>query len=123
MKDIASREDLEVLLREFYNSLFQDSSISYIFTDVAQVNLEEHLPHITDFWEQNLFSTGSYKNNVMKLHLDLNNKEKLTTAHFDTWLTHFYTVTDKIFAGVNAEKIKTRALSIATVMKVKILNP
>jgi hemoglobin len=123
MKDIASREDLEILLREFYNSLLQDSSINYIFIDVAKIDLEEHLPHITDFWEQNLFNSGSYKNNVMRLHLDLNDKENLTTAHFDTWLTHFYTVTDKVFAGVNAEKIKTRALSIATVMKVKILKP
>ena len=55
MKDIETRADLELLLRAFYNRLLSDSSINYMFTDVAMINLEEHLPHITDFWEQSLF--------------------------------------------------------------------
>ena len=120
MKDIETRADIELLMREFYNRLLNDPSISYIFTDVAKIDLEAHLPHLTDFWELSLFHTGNYKKNVMQLHLDLNAKEPLTNTHFDIWLSHFNTTTDTLFTGSNAEKIKTRALSIATIMKIKI---
>lgn len=120
MKDIENRQDIEVLLSAFYSRLLQDPAINYMFTNVAGINLQEHLPHITDFWEQSLFYTGSYRKNVMQIHLDLNGKEKMTDAHFETWLNHFNTVTDLLFAGPNCEKAKTRAQSIATVMKIKI---
>ena len=97
MKDIENRHDLEVLLSAFYNRLLQDPAINYIFTDVAGINLEEHLPQIVDFWEQSLFYTGSYNKNVLQIHLDLNSKEKLTDAHFKIWLNHFTTATDSLF--------------------------
>jgi len=122
MKDIQTRADIELLMREFYNSLLADNSISYIFMDVASINLEEHLPHLADFWEQNILQTGSYKKNVMRIHLDLNNNEPLTPQHFETWLSHFYKTIDNLFTGFNAELIKTRALSIATIMKIKTLH-
>ncbi|KGO84188.1 hypothetical protein Q763_00130 [Flavobacterium beibuense F44-8] len=120
MKDIETREDIALLMREFYNRLLTDPAISYIFTDVAKIDLEAHLPHLTDFWELSVLHTGTYKKNVMQLHLDLNSKEKLTDTHFDVWLGHFNQSVDDLFSGNNAEKIKTRALSIATIMKIKI---
>jgi len=120
MKDIETREDIALLMREFYNRLLADPAISYIFTDVAKIDLEAHLPHLTDFWELSVLHTGTYKKNVMQLHLDLNSKEKLTDTHFDVWLGHFNQSVDDLFSGSNAEKIKTRALSIATIMKIKI---
>lgn len=120
MKDIENRNDIELLLKEFYNRLLKDDSINYIFTDIAKINLEEHLPHLADFWEQTLFHTGGYRKNVMQIHLDLNQKERLTDVHFDTWLNHFYATADTYFAGTVTEAAKTRALSIANVMKIKI---
>ena len=122
MKDIENRQDLEVLLLAFYNRLLDDPAINYMFTHVAGINLEQHLPHIVDFWEHSLFYTGTYRKNVMQIHLDLNSKEKMTAVHFETWLNHFNTVTDLLFKGPNCEKSKTRAQSIATVMKIKIYD-
>jgi hemoglobin len=120
MKDIETRADLEAFTRKFYNRLLEDKSVSYIFTDVAKINLEEHLPIITDFWELSMFHTGNYRNNPMQVHMQLNEKEQLTAQHFDVWLGHFNATVDELFAGANAEKIKTRALSIATIMKIKV---
>ncbi len=120
MTDLQNREDLELLMKRFYARLLADDSISYIFTDVAQIDLQEHLPHIVDFWELSILHTGNYKKNVMQVHLDLNHKEKLRREHFETWLGHFYRSVDAHFAGPNAELIKTRALSIATVMQIKM---
>ena len=75
MRDIETRADLEILLRQFYKSLLADDSINYIFIDVAKMNLEEHLHVITDFWELSLFHTGSYRNNPMQVHMDLKSCE------------------------------------------------
>jgi len=89
MNDIENREDLEVLLSKFYSKLLSNETISYIFTDVAKINLESHLPKIIDFWNLSLFGKGDYSNNVMKIHLDLNAEEKLNEKHFKTWLNTF----------------------------------
>lgn len=122
MTDIQTRADIELLMQEFYNRLLADPSISYIFTDVAKIDLPAHLPHLADFWEMTLFHTGGYRKNVMQLHMDLNEKENLTNTHFDTWLSHFNAAVDSLFAGNMADVAKTRALSIATIMKIKIVN-
>ena len=120
MNDIETRDDLEILLSKFYSKLLSDNTISYIFTDIAKIDLESHLPKIIDFWNLSLFGKGDYSNNVMKIHLDLNGEEKLNEKHFKTWLNHFYDTVDANFSGKNAEIIKTKALSIATVMQIKM---
>ncbi len=120
MKDIQNRQDLELLMERFYKRLLSDDAINFIFTTVAKIDLESHLPHIVDFWEQTLFNSGNYRKNVLQIHLDLNDKEKLTSNHFDVWLKHFYLTADEHFIGENTEKLKTRALSIATVMQIKM---
>lgn len=107
-------------MRDFYGRLLNDPAISYVFTDVAKIDLEAHLPTIGDFWEQNLLHTGNYKNNVLQIHQHLNQVEKLSADLFEIWLTHFHTAIDANFSGENSEKAKTRALSIATIMKIKM---
>ncbi len=120
MKDIGDRKDLEFLMAAFYEKLLRDESIAYIFTDVAKIDLKEHLPHIVDFWEQVILNSGSYAKNVMKIHLDLNAKTPFSSNHFRTWLSHLNATIDGHFAGGNAEMMKTRALSVATVMELKM---
>lgn len=120
MRDIQNRHDIETLMQAFYSRLLQDDSINFIFTDIARIDLEHHLPILADFWEQILFNSGTYKNNPLQVHLNLNQKVKLSEQHFSTWIGHFTGTVDGLFEGENAEKIKTRALSIATVMKIKL---
>ncbi len=120
MKDIASRKDLELLLSEFYGSLLQDAQMRHIFIDVAKIDLKEHLPPIVDFWQHILFGTVDYRKNVLQLHVNLNAKTKLSPDNFHTWLRTFETAVDAHFCGENSEKIKTRAVSIATIMQLKV---
>jgi hemoglobin len=120
MKDIENRADLELLMHAFYSALLQDPSVNYIFTDVAKINLIEHLPLITDFWEQLLFNTTKYKNNVFEIHKNLHIRSRLEAAHFSAWLNHLNRTVDFHFSGEKAEKIKTSALSIATIMQLKL---
>ncbi len=56
----------------------------------------------------------------MKIHLDINSKTPLLKHHFTTWLYYFNNTVDELFEGKIAEMSKQRALSIATVMQIKI---
>ena len=120
MQDIQTREDLLFLMNSFYNKLLQDIRIKYIFINIAKIDLTTHIPIITDFWEQNILGTGSYKNNVLRVHKDLDSQYHLSPEHFEVWLMHFENTINSNYLGENAEKMKTRALSIANVMKIKL---
>jgi hemoglobin len=119
-KDIGSREDIELLMKTFYDHLLSDERISYIFTDVAKIDIEKHLPIIVDFWETVILHKNVYHNNTMKIHLDLHKKSVLSKEHFEVWLSHFNTSVDELFEGTNALLAKQRAKSVATVMQIKI---
>ena len=120
--DILNREDLFLLMTDFYKKLLKDDTINYIFTDVAKINLEHHLPVLVDFWDSILFQTGTYQKNAMQPHLDLHQKSPLTKHHFETWLRYFKETVDELFTGDNAFIIKERATSIATVMQIKSIQ-
>lgn len=120
MKDIENQHDLFLLVDEFYKRLLRDERINYIFTDVVKIKIEEHLPILVTFWSQAILGTGGYTNNLTQLHLDVNRKVHLSPELFKIWLHHFDHSVDDLFAGSNAEKIKTNALNIATVLQIKI---
>lgn len=122
MKDIQTQDDLYSLVDEFYKKLLADTAISYIFTDVVKIKIEEHLPVLVTFWSQAILGTGGYTRNLTQIHLDVNAKEHLTPELFKIWLDHFYTTVDENFKGDKAEQIKTQALSIATIMQIKIVQ-
>lgn len=119
-KDIGSREDLFLLVKNFYNKLLTDDSINYLFTDVANINLEHHLPVLVDFWDNILFGSDTYRKNAMLPHLILHKKSPLKKHHFETWLKYFQVTVDELFEGNKAFLAKERAQSIATVMQIKI---
>lgn len=121
-QDILNREDLELLMKRFYSKALTDTTIGHYFTEVVQLNLEKHLPVITDFWETILFDTGKYYGNTMKVHEDLHNKSPFQSIHFNRWIEMFKETVDENFEGNNAEKIKQRAISISTVMNIKMVH-
>ncbi|MBC7872353.1 MAG: group III truncated hemoglobin [Ferruginibacter sp.] len=118
-KDIENREDLLLLIQEFYKKLLADDSVSYLFTDVAKIDMVHHFPLLVDFWDSILFQSDTYRKNAMQPHMALHQKSPLSTHHFDTWLRYFKQTVDELFAGDNAFIIKERATSIATVIQIK----
>lgn len=120
MRDIETREDLAFLMEAFYSKMLIDDVVGYIFTDVAKLNLKTHLPSLTNFWENMLLNTNGYKKDVMGIHFNLNQQEKLKPEHFERWLFLLNQTIDKNFKGDIAEKMKQRALQIGTTMKVKL---
>ena len=121
-KDIENRDDIAHLIRAFYTHAMQDELIGPFFTEVAAINLEEHLPTMYDFWENLLFHTGAYHGGMMYKHILLNQKKKLEPEHFARWLELFEREVDKHFEGPVAQEAKTRARTIAPSLRMK-LNP
>ncbi len=120
--DITNRADIEKLINEFYIKVRNDAVIGFFFNDVVKVDWDKHLPVMYDFWENILFHTGNYEGNPMEIHKRLNEKHKMNMQHFQQWISLFNKTVDEHFKGKNAEQIKTRALSIATVMQVKLFG-
>ena len=117
--DILNRDDIDRLMVRFYSAALADEEIGYIFTDVAKLDLETHLPVIGDFWETILFQTGAYSRygrTPLFVHGELNKKTPLLFDHFVRWLELFETSVDREFEGENADFIKSRAHAIANRM-------
>lgn len=120
MKDITTTEDLTLVMNMFYSKMLVDQQIGYIFTDVAKLNLEKHLPMLVSFWSNSLFHTGGYKNNVTQIHKDLNELETLTPKHFERWLELFNETIDTNFKGEMTNTMKLRAKQIAITIQAKL---
>jgi len=120
MNDIETRDDIELLMREFYKKVMNDEKIGFIFTNVALLDLKHHLPIITDFWENVLFDTGKYTRNAMIPHFKLNEQVNFQPQHFERWLFHFNETVKETFYGKVAELACTRAKSIAAIMQIKL---
>jgi hemoglobin len=121
-KDISNRDDLLLLVTRFYEKLLADTSISYIFTEVAKIDLSHHLPILVDFWDSVLFQSDTYHKNAMQPHLALHRQSPLQKQHFETWLRYFKESVDELFEGDIAFIAKERATSIATVMQIKTIQ-
>ena len=120
--DIRNRKDIEKLVKAFYEKIKTDEVIGYLFTDVANVNWELHLPKMYNFWENILFYTANYEGNPMAKHKALHEKSTMTKAHFQHWIDVFNKTVDALYEGTKAEEIKNRAMNIATAMMYKTLS-
>ncbi|HZV75963.1 MAG TPA: group III truncated hemoglobin [Conexibacter sp.] len=111
--DIATRADCERLVRAFYGKALADPVIGWIFVDVARLDLEEHVPAITSFWETVLLGAKSYSGTPFEPHARLHAKVNLRAGHFGRWLALWTETVDELFAGEVAELAKAHALRVA----------
>lgn len=111
--DIETRQDCEQLVREFYSRALVDAVIGFLFTDVAHLDLEAHVPRITSFWETILLGERTYSGGAFAPHAALNAKVKLRGGHFDRWVWLWTQTVDALFAGPRAELAKHHAQRVA----------
>jgi hemoglobin len=112
--DIATRSDCEQLVRTFYGKALTDPIIGWLFTDVARLDLEAHVPKIASFWETILLGGQSYRGGAFAPHAALHMKARLRLGHFERWLWLWHTTVDELFAGERAELAKSHADRVAS---------
>jgi hemoglobin len=119
--DISSREDIKLIIEKFYDLLLEDKKMLPFFKEIVQQNhLKKHISDIADFWNDVLFDTNSYKNNVMQKHAAKHTFMAFKKEHFTIWTSYFFKSINTKFNGEKAELMKNRATSIATVMQLKL---
>ena len=120
-QDISSRKDIKLIMSKFYDLLLSDEKMLPFFKEIIVENhLEQHLEIISDFWNDILFDTVTYKNNTMQKHLDKNAFVKFEKEHFAIWTSYLFQIINENFEGKVSERMKNRATSIATVMQLKM---
>ena len=107
--DISDRADCERLVRAFYGKALIDPIIGFIFTDVARLDLEAHVPRIASFWETVLLGARTYSGGAFRPHVELNERVRLRGGHFQRWLALWEETVDELFVGPLAERAKVRA--------------
>lgn len=122
LRDIENKEDLQLIFETFYQKVIKDEMIGHFFTKVIPVDLEVHLPIIVQFWEYNLFHKGTYSKNLLAIHQHVDEKSSISYNDIDKWVKLLYETIDILFAGTVTSRLKTNALSIATIMKLKVVK-
>ena len=121
--DVTNREDLYLIVSEFYKKLLVNKELKHFFEKFQDKNtLEKHLNVLVDFWDNILFYSGTYQKNAMQPHINLHQKKPFSQIHFETWLQLFNESIDENFEGEQVSLLKNRALSVATVMRIKTIN-
>lgn len=121
-KDIQTQEDIQLMVDTFYSKAMKSELIGHFFTEVVQLNMEQHMPKMYSFWNDILLGTKTYQGNPMVKHFALNKLAALENQHFEEWKQLWKTNIDLHFEGAKAEEAKTRAISIAAIMQFKVQN-
>ncbi len=119
-QDITTRNDIDVLVRKFYEKLLQDDLLKAIFQKLVLSHLDAHLKTIADFWDSILLDANNYRGNVTEKHFDVDKQFPLSKVEFDRWLFHWNATLDELFEGEKAALAKSRAQSIADIMQYKL---
>lgn len=122
LPDVSTRDDVVLLLRTFYGRAYDDDLIGFVFTDVARMDLEAHLPVMADFWETVLFRAGLYRRNALDVHVALHARSPFTPEQFGRWVALWDDTVDTLFAGEKAELAKTQAERIAWSMSRRLMG-
>jgi len=105
MKEITTKQDVELLVNSFYNKVGKDELLAPFF---KHLNLEKHFPKMIQFWSFVLLDEAGYTTDVTAKHLKMN----ISKEHFDRWILLFHETTDELFVGEKAKLAKERAVLV-----------
>jgi hemoglobin len=109
MRPIENEADVRVLVDSFYAAIREDDLLNPIFSDVAQVDWEHHLPKMYAFWNGLILGLPGYRGAPFPPHTVL----PVGREHFTRWVELFHATVDRHFAGPGAQRAKDAAASIA----------
>ncbi|EKT78884.1 MULTISPECIES: group III truncated hemoglobin [Rhodococcus] len=114
--DLATRADIEDVLRRFYGRVLVDDLLAVPFAEIRERGLESHLPIMCDFWETVLFGAGRYQGSALRVHRSVHTRQRLEARHFLRWLTLWSTTVGQRFHDPIAAHATVHATRIARAM-------
>lgn len=119
---LASRQDIEFLVQQFYLVARQDPEIGYIFDYIPDSRWQKHLDKIYRFWASLLLDEQSYDGNPMLKHKVLHQQIPMTHRHFDVWLQIWTDTVNQHFEGGLAEQAILRGKMIKEMMANRVVD-
>ncbi|MEO6348145.1 MAG: group III truncated hemoglobin [Aquaticitalea sp.] len=126
-KDIQNREDIFLLVSEFYIKIRKDAILGPFFNRVIN-DWDAHIERLTTFWETSLFMNKKleqrYYGNPLEVHVkvDQENDNAITELHFGLWINLWFATLDELFEGEIAENAKNRARKMGTFLYLNIFQ-
>lgn len=114
--DIASLEDIKLLVNTFYSQVQTDDFLGPIFNEKIGNRWPEHLEKMYRFWQTILLEVHTYSGSPFPPHKQL----PVSKEHFDRWMELFTQTTDSLFTGALADEAKFRAKNMAEMFNYKI---
>lgn len=111
---------IALLVDRFYAAIRADDMLGPIFAGRV-TDWPPHLARMNRFWRSVLHNSGEFSGNPMVKHMAITG---LTAAHFDRWLTLFYSTLDEIESHPQAtqlvaNKARTIANSLLTGIEIQ----
>ena len=115
LTDIQGEIDIQQMVDAFYSKVRADDILGVIFDDIAQVDWDEHLPIMYQFWSTILLHREGYRGKPIEAHVRLDADMRfdhgvgLSRVDFQRWLSLFYETINERFRGPRAEMAKRGA--------------
>lgn len=114
--DIVDRDDIELLVRNFYRDAAMDDVLGPVF-EAAHVNWNAHIATLIDFWAWQLLGEPGYDGQPLRAHEPVHARTPLSHAHYERWIELFCGTVDASFQGSHAEIAKGRGRKMAAAME------
>ena len=116
IRDIASLDDVRLLVDTFYGKVRLDTFIGPIFNKRIQDRWPQHLAKMYTFWQTVLLGEHTYYGAPFPPHARL----PVDKEHFDRWLSLFSETVTELFEGEIANEALWRANKMAEMFQFKI---
>ncbi|MDR3443580.1 MAG: group III truncated hemoglobin [Legionella sp.] len=117
-----TKEHIEQLVTHFYQKVQADELLGPVFNDVAQVNWDEHLPLLCQFWSSVMLKSNEYHGNAYQKHVFIKQLTSIKEEHFMRWLDLFKQEAINHLPKGAVEEIMQKALLIAGSLKYGMLD-
>lgn len=114
--DIATLDDIKLLVDSFYGKVREDDLLANIFNERIQDRWTAHLEKMYRFWQTVLLEEHTYYGSPFLPHAKL----PVDAAHFERWLKLFNETVDILFEGDKATRAKWQGERMAEMFLSKI---
>jgi hemoglobin len=116
LPDLATDDDVERLVRDFYRQAAVDEVLGPVF-EAAEVDWVAHIPRVTAFWSWQLLGGRRYDGRPLRSHERVNDLVPFTEAHYERWLELFTETLHDGWSGPVAATAERRARRMARSMR------
>ena len=106
--EIDDRDDVDLLVRRFYQAVIPDTVLGPIFAAMS-VDWSVHIPKLVDFWAGRLLGERGYVGNPVGAHQPVLDRCPFGAVELSRWLELWEETVDELFVGDIAELAKQRA--------------